>query len=203
MFYVYSPWFFLFLTHLFSFLFLPNVTSSVHILYLIKLSTAAATCKIQTATRLQQVTAFCWGLYHHRGNKFSMSNSSHSGRPNDRAFGLPSQWPSLTWLRAFPTWSFTLSFPLLTPELIEHLCPRVGNTSAASRDGCKAANKREGLSLPAPQVVTCSPLNKKVLQFSSRGLSIFTEKLAPSFPTLHFPLPLSTPTLYFPSHQGS
>lgn len=153
MFYVYSPWFFLFLAHLFPFLFLLNITSSVQILYLIKLSTAAAPYKIETVTCPRQVTAFCQRLSHHTDSKFSLSNFSHSGRTNDPAFGLPSQGPSLIWLKAFPTWYF----------LFPSLCwPQDwGSTSASGWEtpvlgqemGAKLLTRGRDCQYLAPQVV--------------------------------------------------
>lgn len=72
MFYVYSSQFSVFLDHLFPFLSLLNVTSSIQILYLIMLSTAAATYKIQTVVCLEQIKAFCQELSQCTDNKYSL-----------------------------------------------------------------------------------------------------------------------------------
>lgn len=72
MFYVYSPRFSVFLDHLLPFLSLLNVSSSIQILYLIMLSTAAATCKIRTVVCLEQIKGFCQGLSQCTNNKYSL-----------------------------------------------------------------------------------------------------------------------------------
>lgn len=72
MFYVYSSQFSVFLDHLFPFLSLLNVTSSIQILYLIMLSTAAATYKIQTVVCLEHIEAFCQELSQCTDNKYSL-----------------------------------------------------------------------------------------------------------------------------------
>lgn len=72
MFCVYSSWFSVFLDRFFPFLSLLNVTSSIQILFLIMLSTAAATYKIQTIAYLEQMKAFCQGLTQCADNKYSL-----------------------------------------------------------------------------------------------------------------------------------
>lgn len=73
-----------------------------------------------------------------------------------------------------------------------------GNTSVGCWDGCTAASKREGLYL-APQVIDIMFYSH---QLSSRGFSVFTKQLTPSFPTLCLSFFLSQ-LLLFISHPTS
>lgn len=175
MFYVYSPWFFLFLAHLFPFLFLLNITSSIQILYLIKLSTAAAPYKIETVTCLRQVTAFCQGLSHHTGSKFSLSNFSHSRRTNDPAFGLPSQGHSLIWLKAFPTWSFLFPSLRWLQDWGSTSVPGWGTPVLGQEMGAKLLTRERDCQYLAPQAVMSFSQQKVSPTFFKRSFNVHRE----------------------------
>lgn len=144
----------------FPFLFLLDVISSVQIVHLIKLSSAQPHVRFRlshVSSGLQlfvegsptiQVINSPWVISAILAEQMTQHLACHLKDP------LSYDWEDFS--------HDLFIFPPLAAGLRDHLCPRVGNTNVGSRDGCKAANKREGLSVPGP---TCPSLNKRFSNF--------------------------------------
>lgn len=68
---------------------------------------------------------------------------------------MSQHWPpkALIWLRAFPAWSFSLSFPLLTAGLREDFCAKVGAPVLGIEVGAQLPARGRDCQYLAPQVI--------------------------------------------------